>query len=194
MKKIAGIGILLTFVLLSGCGNRTGFDGKLTEETAFEIEKAQQIVEMIEKPVMELSGMTTISKPDYKGLLQRLEPALGDENDDVLDEFFDEMALEQATIDDLAVKQDVFYPTIFHAGVEIVEAKLIKTTETDGEIEEKLIIREEYTGENKKLQGFSREYIYEVENGNFVFDDFEGKLHYIGATGAELKASMAVQA
>lgn len=194
MRKITGIGILLAFMLLSGCGNRAGFDGKLTEETTFAIEKAQQIVEMIEKPVMELSQQTTITKADYKGYLQRLEPALGDDNEDVLEEFFDEVELEQATIGDIAVKQDVFYPTIFHDSVSITDAKLIKTTEPDGEVEEKLIIREEYTGENKKLQGFSREYIYEVENGNFVFDDFEGKLHYTGATGAELKANMAVQA
>lgn len=52
------------------------------------------------------------------------------------------------------MRQDVYYPTIYHDGIEIAEAKIVKTTKNDGAVEEELVIRESYSGDNKKLKNF----------------------------------------
>ena len=187
MKKIIVLAMALLFGLTAGCS--AGF-GERKEETAFEIDKARQIVEMLEKPVLELSQMEKIAKPDYSRMLQQLEPVLGDDGGEVLDPFFNEDELEAATTGDVAVLQDVFYPTIFHNGFDISDAKIVKTTKNDGAVEEELVITETYTGENKKMKKFQRQYIYDIKNGNFVFDDFEGKLHYQGQEYAALKSDL----
>lgn len=188
MKKIAVLLLALTLGLVSGCDG--GKLGEKKEETPFEIDKAKQIVELIEKPVLELSQMEKIAKPDYGRLLQKLEPVLGDEGDEVLEPFFNEEELEKATTEDVAIKQDVFYPTVFHNGFDITDAKIVKTTKNDGAVEEELVITETYSGDNKKMKKFTRQYIYDVKNGNYVFDEFEGKLHYQGEEFAELKTEL----
>ena len=188
MKKIAAWMLVLMLGLTAGCDG--GKLGEKKEETPFEIDKARQIVELIEKPVLELSQMEKIAKPDYGRLLQKLEPVLGDEGDEVLEPFFNEEELEKATTEDVAVKQDVFYPTIYHNGFDIIDAKIVKTTKNDGAVEEELVITESYSGGNKKMKKFTRQYIYDVKNGNYVFDEFEGKLHYQGGEFAELKTDL----
>jgi hypothetical protein len=122
--------------------------------------------------------------------------------------FFDRFQFENRNIDVLDVNRDIFFPTVFHEGIELVSAEIrTYTFESDFTwLESKmdsiyLVIRVEYTGDDEKLAGWFREHIYVPRRADFtvsedgeetvlseldrerevrrwIFDGFNGKVYF----------------
>lgn len=66
--------------------------------------------------------------------------------------------------------------------VEVVSAKVENKYYDDEFLNTSILpIREEYTGKDKKLDGWYREYYYQKDdNGNWKFSNFGGQVNFLG--------------
>lgn len=184
MKKVLLVLMMAALCLAGGCKVKVQ-----TEETPFDMAQAEELITRVEEPVLELYGKETVPRIEYDALLKDMNMFLQEKAANIVDTFFDGKELADESIQELKVVQENFYPTILHNGFEIAEAKTVKTTEADGTVTERLEIREEYTGDNEKMQQerFSRTYIFKKEENAFLFEKFEGTLNYMGTEYDALK-------
>ncbi|WP_434751573.1 hypothetical protein [Paenibacillus amylolyticus] len=80
------------------------------------------------------------------------------------------------------INKNILYPTVFHEEIKITKAVVDKST-FDNEFfnETTLKIKEEYVGDDEKLQSWNRDYIFKPnENDEWEFSGFSGTLNFSG--------------
>lgn len=177
MKRAAAV--IMTLLLLCGCAH-TVKPRKITE-TEFPLEEAVELVKMLEAPVLELSSLETVTGKqllDYGETSGLFRP---EEHGSIIRDFLvisPEELFELRPDETYQVCTDLIYPTVFHQDVEVTSA-VIRTWIYDkahsGFDQEKLIVTEEYTGEEPLLKGFERRYLFERDSqGVWQYDSLSG--------------------
>lgn len=92
---------------------------------------------------------------------------------------FDNREIEDNSDHTLHLKEDMFYPTIYHEDIEVVSAKVEDIYYEDKDLDRTtLTIKIEYRGEDYKLQGWYKEYKYRKANSDtWAFYNFEARDH-----------------
>jgi len=154
-----------------------------TETETFDLENAKKIVGEGERLIAALSTKETVSREEFDSFLLEMNRRYGDNiRWDLM--FFNNMEFEDARNQKLHVNRSMFYPTIFHEGIEIVSAE-VETQYFDEENSSMncqwLRIREEYTGPDEKLQGWNRTYTYrkwlQYPDWDWLFSSFDGEVN-----------------
>ena len=187
MKKILLIISILCFTLmLCSCTNRGKQIEPLRTETAdFDINTATQMVQKGEKIIADISTKDTATREEFNQFITDIDNAY-DGYKDVQWEymFFNNGEFEDENITTLHLSKDTFYPTIYHKDVEIVSAQVKNEYYEDESLNTStLTIREEYLGEDSKLENWFREYLYQKnDEDQWVFHSFNGQIN-LGEAG-----------
>lgn len=182
MKKvIIAITSMICILTLSSCINT---DDKIkpirSEVVNFDMQSAKQMIEKGEKIIADMTAKDKVTRDEYNKFLLDITDAY-DGYTDVKWEylFFYNDEVDDNNIDTIRLKNDFFYPTIYHQDIEIVSAIITNTYYEDEFSNSSLLtIREEYLGEDSKLKDWYREYAYRKDdNGNWVFHAFGGEMN-----------------
>lgn len=183
VKKIVSL-LLICVLSFSGCmlDGEIEYYGIVT--TDFDIEEAIEIISKGDKVVAEMSLNDVITRDEYGIFFNQLVDIYVN-NPYGFELFFPTehiSGLEKGTILETYVRQDVFCPTIFHEGMEILEA-YVDTETYEAEIFSSsfLVIEMIYTGENELFEDFQKTYVYRknYEDG-WDFYAIGGNAVYIG--------------
>jgi hypothetical protein len=149
----------------------------------FDIRTAEQMVEKGDKIIADISVKDTVSRQEYDQFLSNIADAYdGYEKESWKYMFFYDSEFEDEKLETLHLNKEMFYPTLYHKDVEVVSAKITNTYYKNEHLDRSiLVIREEYSGKDKKLVGWYREYCYQKnEKGEWIFSDFGGQVNFLG--------------
>lgn len=170
--------------MLCSCGSTGGkIEPIKTETVDFDINKATQMIKKGEKIIADISIKDTVSRQEYKQFLNDMSDAYdGYEEVKWENMFFYNEEIENEQIGTLHLKKNMFYPTIYHKDVDVVSAKIKNTYYQDEFFNEIILtLREEYLGDDSKLDGWYREYLYKKnDDDKWVFYAFGGEMNFSG--------------
>lgn len=175
--------ILACIIGLSSCDSKDNIKPIKTETGVLDLSEAEELVEEGERIIVELCEKDAISRDEYGAFNSKLDSIYNNYfNGEFGQLFFYNTEYEDPQISILHVKKDVFYPTSLHKGISVVSANIVSQYfENDFYNDCVLTIREEYSGSDKQLSGFYREYIYKKnDNGKWDFYGFGGTGNYTG--------------
>lgn len=178
IPAIIFITALAGFVLLMLYGNLGPKTEPPTDRAGFDLEDGHHellgTLDTVEYSVLTLSRCPP-QPTQQNEARQRLREAYGDAAPMIWSAFYSD-ALDSPDADAAYRQEGIFFPLIYHQGIEIEDAyNLIPGPEDDAGVPVQLVIRECYTGEDPLLKGFWRESIfYRAQGGRWVFDRFEG--------------------
>lgn len=188
MRRSILVFVFVIFTLmLSSCGNtRNKIEPIKTETADFDIITATQMINKGEKIIAHIAIKDTVSRQEFRQFLRDMDDAY--DGYDGYDEeqweymFFYNNEIEDEQIAMLHLNQDMFYPTIYHEDVEIVSAQIKNTYYKEEYLNTSILtIREEYLGEDSKLEGWYREYLYQKnEEDKWVCNHFGGQINFLG--------------
>lgn len=147
------------------------------------LSEATELVQKGEKLIVGVCGKGTISRDEYETFNNEIDSIYNSYFNGKFGELlFDNTEYEDIKNDVLHIKRDVFYPTSLHKGIAVISANIVSQYyENDFFNSSVLTIREEYSGSDKQLLGFYREYIYKKnDSGEWVFYGFGGTGNYTG--------------
>ncbi|WP_223869298.1 hypothetical protein [Paenibacillus sabuli] len=138
------------------------------------------MVEKKEKLILDLALREKLSDLEYKELEKTLTQAFGSHSRDILSIFIIHNMDEQAGSD--RAVQTTLYPTVFHQGITITRAVVEKRDFENAFFNEtRLIITEEYVGDDEKLKDWTRDYIFTPnQNGDWELSGFSGVMNFMG--------------
>lgn len=170
----------MSVVFLTGC-NSSEIKPIKEEKIDFDMAIATEMIKKKEEIIIELSAKETISLKEYKEYEQVFLEEFG-QYADVMLEMFIIFDSEKKTEADSFMIQDTFYPTLFHEGITVTDAFIEKTYyENEFFNETYLTIKQEYTGDDPKLQDWAREYIFtENDDGDWEIYGFAGEMNFVG--------------
>lgn len=184
MKTVFLIATTLTcmFVLYACVSNNTIKPLK-TEEERFDLSIAKEMVELGEKVIVDICGKETVSKDEFEKFFKAIQSIYDNQTAVHLKEvlFYNEEYENPKTLT-LNIRNNVFYPTSLHRDISVVSAKVISIYYEDDVLNKTFLrIMEEYSGEDKILSDFYREYVYKKnDKGEWVFYGFNGTGNYAG--------------
>ena len=162
-------------------------DSKQTKPTKIEVvgfnmQIAQKMIEKGDKIIADISKKDTVSRQEYNQFLGNIA--------EIYDKyegghweyiFFYNTEFEDKEIETLHLNKDMFYPTIYHEDVEVVSAQIINSYYLNESLNTSILtIREEYLGEDSKLDGWYREYVYIKNDKNkWIFNNFGGQMNFL---------------
>ncbi len=186
MKRGFLIIVSITIALIScSCGS-TGskiVKPEKVEVIDFDIRTAEQMIEKGDRIIADITVKDTVSRQEFDQFLSNITQAYdGYEKESWKYMFFYDSEFEDEKIETLHLNKDMFYPTLYHKGVEVVSAKITNTYYKDESPDTSILaIREEYSGKDKKLDGWYREYRYQKdEKGEWIFSGFDGQINFLG--------------
>lgn len=200
MKQFKKICFLLTLLFcLAACGEAKDLEPELsTQDIAYDLEMAREMIEPMEKAAAWLSVQETVSRDEWEGLQEQLCSAgFKSEAGNLYAGFIDGILIEDENVTEFPIlTEGVFKPTIYHEGVEITYAVETRTVFTYPEKAERapeerreLVIHLEYTGEDEPLlEEWFLEYIFttgffpEGGEAEYQFTSFNGAYN-IGGEG-----------
>jgi hypothetical protein len=181
-KVILIIASIIYTLILSSCTNTSDKIKPISSEVVnFDMELAKQMIEKGEKIIVDITLKDSVSREEYNQFLSNIIDAYdGYEEIEWNYMFFYNTEVDDNKIDTLRLQNEVFYPTIYHQNIEIVSAIITNTYYENKFFNNSfLTIREEYLGEDSKLNNWYREYTYRKDdNGNWVFYAFGGEMNF----------------
>ena len=182
MKRIAlMISILCITMVLCSCANRgTQIKPLRTETVDFDINIATQMAQKGEKIIADIAVKDTATREEFNQFITDIDKAYDGYTDvQWMYMFFNNGEIEDENITTLHLSKDTFYPTIYHKDIEIVSAQIKNEYYQDESLNSStLTIREEYFGEDSKLEGWFREYLYQKnDEDQWVFHAFNGEIN-----------------
>lgn len=136
-----------------------------------------------EKAIAYIATKDIVSRQELNQFLKDMDDAYeGNDEEQWGYMFFYNNEIEDEQIALLHLNQDMFYPTIYHEDVEIVSAQIKNTYYKEEYLNTSILtIREEYLGEDSKLEGWYREYLYQKsEEDKWVCNHFGGQMNFLG--------------
>lgn len=186
MKKVFSIIVLIIIAALMfcACGTKKGeVEPNKVEVSDFDIQTARQMLEKGDKIIADLSIKDAVSRQEYNQFISSINEVYGGEGDAHWNYmFFYNEEFEKEQVKTLSLNKEMFFPTMYHKGIEVVSAKVINTYYDDEIFNTSILtIREEYTGKDKKLDSWYREYYYQKDDdGNWKFSNFGGQVNFLG--------------
>lgn len=184
MKRAIGLTIMLLSLLFCCSCVAQNVGGKKvepvrTETKEFDLKTAMELIAQKDKVFADITKKETATRQEFEQFLTDIENAYPDcEHGTFQYMFFNNGEFENKDTERLHLNKEMFYPTIYHQGIEVVAA-----TVTDSFYDEEysflndsiLTIREAYVGDNEKLAGWYREYnLKKYDDGTWVVRDFSG--------------------
>lgn len=180
------IPLFLFLLLLSACGTKVSTGHQIlpvrTETVPFDLETAKGIIAKGDSLIAGLQTQDTVSRAEGERFLAEISKLYG-ENEPWSGMFFSSN-VDDASCSEFAVQRDLFFPTMFHQGMEVVSAE-VKTEyfeESNSVMDsEWLRIRMEYQGTDETMKGFHRTYAYrkwlEHPDWDWLFSSMEGNIN-----------------
>ena len=185
MKKITILTLLLCVVILvSACkaSNTNQIRPQLVETSDFDIETAIEMVKEKEQLILDLSLRESISKEEHDRFLQLFTDEFGSRGDIMSIFLMNDM--DNANPQTYKINKNTFYPTLFHKGIEVTEAKVRKTIYAEEYAffnETRLDIQVRYSGEDEHLKSWHKTYSFLLDaSGDWSFNGFGGTLNFMG--------------
>ncbi|MCR8656489.1 hypothetical protein [Paenibacillus endoradicis] len=171
--------LIIVVVILSGCNSSEQLKPIKEETIDFDIKTAIEMVEKKEKLILDIALRENLSKIDYDQAEKALTEEFGDRGEEILTMF---IINDMDSISDTYVMAETFYPTVFHEGIVVTDASIYKSYyEYESLNMTRLSIKEEYIGDDEKLKGWNREYIFDQnEEGQWEFHGFSGTVNLMG--------------
>ena len=143
-----------------------------TETAEFDIETAIKMISPGEKIFADMGKKDTATREEFEQFLidiKNMYPDHMDNNWELM--FFDNREFENKDVKVLSLHKNLFYPTIYHQGIEIVSAYSETTFYKDAFLNFTMLhIYEKYTGDDPKMADWSKEYIFiKRNNGEWAF-------------------------
>ena len=185
MKKVFSFIVLIIFsLILSSCtSDNNKIEPIKTETVDFDMQIAKQMIEKGEKIISNIAVKEKVSRQEYNEFLRNVADAYDGYKEMQWEYmFFYNNEFENTNIDTLRLQGNMFYPTIYHQGIEIVSAKVTNTYYQNEFFNTSILtIREEYLGQDSKIKDWFREYIYKNDDkGNWIFHTFSGTVNLSG--------------
>jgi hypothetical protein len=155
-----------------------------TEVIDFDIKTARQMIEKGDKIIADIAIKDAVSRREFNQFLNDIAEAYDGYKEAGWEYMlFYNNEIKDNQIETLRLNKDMFYPTIYHKDVEVVSAKIINTYyEYESRNTSELVIREEYLGEDSKLEAWFREHIYKKNDKcEWVFYTFSGQMNFMGS-------------
>ncbi|NIK76677.1 hypothetical protein FHS15_001802 [Paenibacillus castaneae] len=175
--------LIMVFFILSACNSSQQVKPIKEESIDFDIKTAIEMVQKKEKLIIDLALKENVSIMDYEELEKSFTNEFGNYAKDILSIFFlNTMESKPESDSGMYIKQDTFYPTVFHEGINVTNAVIDKTYyENEFLNQTRLSIKEEYIGDDEKLKDWNREYIFTPnEAGEWELHGFSGVLNFVG--------------
>lgn len=174
-------------VLLSACSlrpeGRRAMEPERTEVTDMDLDTAREIIEPGDLICARISSRETVSREEFETFSAELEQVYPGSDANWQYMFFYNEEFENPDKEELRVQRDMFYPTIFHEGIEIVSARITDSYYSGQQAflnSRVLVIREAFQGTDPRLEGWYREYIYNAdEHGAWEFTHFGGQQNFM---------------
>lgn len=170
--------LLVSLFLLAGCNSSEDIEPIKEETIEFDLEKAKEMVVKREKPLLDLYDQEKLTPEEFQDVKAFVSKQFGDREQEILSIFFIET--EEGMTRDKAPNS--FYPTIFHQGVEIMDASIHKAYyENDFLNTSYLRVKEAYIGPDERLDDWERAYIFkENKDGQWEMHSFSGTMNFTG--------------
>lgn len=168
-------------LFLSACQSSEQLKPIKEETIDFDINTAIEMVEKKEKMIIDLALREKVSKLEYKELEKSFTEEFGVHAKDILSILFINN-MDSDPESDMYVQQTTLYPTVFHKGITITNAVIYKSYfEHEFFNQTRLSIKEEYVGDDEKLKGWKREYIFTPnKHGEWELNGFSGVMNFLG--------------
>lgn len=176
MRKITMF-ILVMMLALSACSS-SGQLKPIKEETIeFDLATASKMVKEKEKLIIDVAFKDSITLEEYETYKKLFNEAFGEHGERFL---FSWIRIDENN--EVYLHGKSFYPTVFHQGVDITGAVVYKSYyENEFFNRTSLRITVEYLGDDAKLKGWKRAYIFTENNeGKWELDGFSGKMNFTG--------------
>jgi len=175
--------IILTLILSSCASTVSKIEPIKTELIYFDINTAIKMIEEGEKIIADITIKDTVSRQEYNQFLCDMDDAYdGYEEVQWQFMFFYNNEFENEEISTIHLNKEMLYPTIYHENVKVVSAKIENTYYQDENLNSSiLIIREEYLGDDSRLEDWYREYLYQKNSEDeWVFYAIGGQINLSG--------------
>lgn len=181
MRKLSLLLTIMIVMLLSACQSSDQIKPIKEETIDFDMNTATAMVQKKEQMIMDTASKEKVSKAEYQQLEKSFTEEFGDHARDILSILFTHN-MDAGPDDDIYVTQNMFYPTVFHKGVTITSAVVYKSYfENEFFNQTRLTIKEEYAGDDAKLKGWAREYIFTPgTDGEWELNGFSGTMNFGG--------------
>lgn len=181
MKKIIFfIFILMVIVLNAACGRQSEIRPIKTETLSFDLDDAVEMLLVLDEPLADISIKDSVSRDEFNEFVASIQ-RLYHSDYKFYAMFFSNEEYEDDTVKELHIKKDVFYPTILHMDIEVTEANIFNSFYEDSSFDTSfLTIVMSYTGNDKNLFGWSKEFIFKKDENNWEFYSFGGTLNFSG--------------
>ncbi|GMK40417.1 hypothetical protein PCCS19_34730 [Paenibacillus sp. CCS19] len=181
MRKLYLLITVMVVVLLSACQSSEQIKPIKEETTDFDMNTAIEMIEKKEKMIIDAASREKVTNQEYQELEKSFAAEFGNHARDILDLLFIHN-MDAAPESDRYVQQNMLYPTVFHKGITITSAVVYKSYyENEFFNQTRLIIREQYDGDDAKLKGWAREYIFTPgTDGKWELNGFSGTMNFLG--------------
>ncbi|ADU32211.1 hypothetical protein [Evansella cellulosilytica] len=173
--------LIFTTVILTGCATSEEIKPIMEENIDFDINTATEMIKEKEELIIELAMKETVTKKEYDEYEEAFTEQFGQHAQSFL-EMFIILGSENETETGTYLIQETLYPTVFHKGIAITDAVIYKSYyENEFFNETRLMIKQEYTGDDNELEGWKREYVFdESEDGDWEIHAFSGEMNFVG--------------
>lgn len=181
MRKLYLLLPIMIMFLLTACQSSNQVKPIKEETVDFDINIATEMVEKKEKMIIDVALREKASYLEHKELEKTFAEEFGVHAKEILSILFINN-MDSAPESDIYVKQHSLYPTVFHKGITITNAVIYKSYfENERFNQTRLTIKEEYAGDDEKLKGWNREYIFTPnESGEWELNGFSGEMNFLG--------------
>lgn len=181
MRKLYLLLTIVVVVLLSACQSSEQIKPIKEETIDFDMNTAIEMIEKKEKMIIDASSREKVSNLEYQELEKSFAAEFGDHARDILSILFTHN-MDAAPEADRYVERNMFYPTVFHKGITITSAVVYKSYfENEFFNQTRLTIKEQYDGDDAKLKGWFREYIFTPgTDGKWEINGFSGTMNFLG--------------
>lgn len=182
MKKTILFVLIAIVLVLTACqSSQQSLQPTKQENVDFGRIAATEMVEKKERMIMDAASQGTFTKQEYDELEKAFTEEFGDRAQDFLSMLFI-TDLDAASDADRKINENMLYPTVFHEGVNLTSATVNKVEYEENMFNQTtLTVKEEYDGNDEKLQGWNREYIFEPdENEDWQLKSFSGTMNFNG--------------
>ncbi|MBD3921700.1 hypothetical protein H8B09_23240 [Paenibacillus sp. PR3] len=181
MRKFNLFLTILVTLLLSACQSSEQIKPIKEETIDFDMNTATAMVKKKEQMIIDVASKEKVSQLEYQQLEKSFTVEFGDHARDILSILFiNNMDADPES--DLYVNKNMFYPTVFHKGITITNASVYKSYyENEFFNQTSLTIKEQYDGDDAKLKGWAREYIFTPgTDGEWKLNGFSGTMNFLG--------------
>jgi hypothetical protein len=185
------IGVFVSYIIQKNTVRSTQIEPIKTETLDFDLETAAQMLEKGEKIILTVATKDAVTRQEYNQFISDMNAAFDGYDGSWEYMFFFNEEVEDSHNEILHINKNILYPTVFHQDIEIVSAQITNYYYEDEHLNRSVLnIKEAYTGQDSKLQGWYRENLYQKdEEENWKIFAFGGQQNFMedGVTSDFLK-------